>query len=146
MSNGRGREIDLTKVDSITGNDFVRVLKGSASRNISLTNLIDVLNSLLNRTVNVVTTTTNYLATNQNDVILVDVTAGDLTVTLPDASGNNGLVLQVKKISTATNDVTVQTSGGNIDGSPTVTLSGSGGAMPGIALVSDGTNWYITNA
>jgi len=146
MANGTGKEIDLTKVDTISGNDYIRVLKDGSSRSITLTNLVSVLNPLLNSTLNVVTSTANYLATSANDVILMDVTAAGLSVTLPAASANTGVFLQVKKIDASTNDVTVQTAGGNIDGSATATLSGSGGAKPGASFISDGSNWFILNA
>ena len=146
MANGTGNEIDLTKVDTIAGSDYVRVLKSGSSRNITLTNLVTVLNPLLNGTLSVITSTTNYLATAANDVILMDVTSGGLAVTLPAASISDGELIQVKKVDGSTNDVTVQTAGGNIDGSATATLSGSGGARPGAAFISDGSNWYILNA
>lgn len=146
MANGTGKEIDLTKVDTISGSDYVRVLKSGSSRNITLTNLVTVLNSLLNGTLNVVTSTTNYTASAANDVILMDVTASGLSVTLPDAAISEGELIQIKKIDPGTNDVTVQTAGGNIDGSATATLSGSGGAKPGASFISDGANWFILNA
>jgi hypothetical protein len=146
MANGTGKEIDLTKIDTISGNDYVRVLKDGASRNITLTNFIAVLNPLLNSTSSVVTSTTNYLATASNDVILMDLTAGALAVTLPAGSANEGVLIQVKKIDGTTNDLTVQTAGGNIDGSATATLSGSGGAKPGASFICDGANWFILNA
>lgn len=146
MSNGTGREIDLTKVDSISGSDYVRVVKDGASRIISLTNLVADLNALINGTLSVVTSTTNYLATSANDVILMDVTSGGLAVTLPNAAISEGVLIQIKKIDGSTNDVTVQAGGGNIDGSATATLSGSGGARPGASFISDGSNWYILNA
>ena len=146
MANGTGKEIDLDKVDTITGSDYVRVLKSGASRSVTLTNLVSVLNPLLNGTLNVVTSTTNYLASASNDVILMDVTSGGLAVTLPAASISEGVEIQVKKVDTSTNDITVQTAGGLIDGSATATLSGSGGAKPGASFISDGSNWYILNA
>lgn len=146
MANGTGKEIDLTKVDSMAGSDYVRAIVGGSSRNIALNNFVTTLNPLLNGTLSVVTSTTNYLATAANDVILMNVTSGGLAVTLPDASISEGELIQVKKIDGTTNDVTVQTAGGNIDGSATATLSGSGGARPGASFISDGSNWYILNA
>ena len=146
MSNGTGKEIDLDKVDTLSGSDYIRAIKSGSSRNISLTNLATVLSALLNGTLNVVTSTTNYLASASNDVILMDVTSGGLAVTLPAASISEGVEIQVKKVDTSTNDITVQTAGGLIDGSATATLSGSGGAKPGASFISDGANWYILNA
>lgn len=146
MANGTGKEIDLTKVSTLSGSDYVRAIKDGSSRNIALTNLVAVLSPLLNSTLNVVTSTTNYLATAANDVILMDLTAGALSVTLPAASANEGVLIQTKKIDVTTNDLTVQSVSGTIDGSATATLSGSGGAKPGASFISDGANWYILNA
>lgn len=146
MSNFSKTEINLTKVDTMSGSDIVRVLVGGSSRNILLTNLASVLSTLISSTLSVITSTTNYTASAANDVILMDVTGGGLAVTLPDAAISEGVLLQVKKSDGSTNDVTIQTAGGNIDGSATATLSGSGGARPGVALISDGANWFILNA
>lgn len=146
MANGIGKESDFTKVDTIAGGDFFRVIKGGSSRSMTVNNVVTLLNPLLNSTLNVVTSTANYLATAANDVILMDVTAGGLSVTLPAASANTGVLIQIKKVDTGTNDITIQTISGNIDGSATATLSGSGGAMPGAAFISDGSNWFILNA
>lgn len=136
----------LTKVDTMATTDIVRVVVGSASRNILLSNLITVLQSSLNSALRVTTTTTNYIANASNDVILGDVSSGGIAVTLPDATISEGKVIQVKKSDNSTNDITVQTAGGNIDGSATATLSGSGNAMPGASFISDGANWFILNA
>lgn len=143
---GNNREDQLNKVSTMTGNDLVRVVASGASRNITVANLVTLLNTLLSGTIRVVTSTTNYLATASNDVILMDLTSGALAVTLPAASTVEGKIIQIKKIDATTNDITVQTAGGNIDGSATATLSGSGGAKPGASFVSDGSNWFILNA
>lgn len=139
------REVNLTRVESISGNDLIRVVT-DRSRNITLSNLVNVLNDLLNSTQRVTTSTSNYLASNANDVILMDLTSGALSVTLPAASTATGKLITVKKIDGTSNDITVQTNGGNIDGSATVTMSGSGGAKTSAAFISDGSNWFILNA
>lgn len=138
----------LTKVESLAASDLVRVLKSGSSRGITLANLATSLAVIAGSTPlrNVTTVTNNYLCTAANDVVLADVSGGALAVTLPDASASLGKVLTVKKSDSSTNDVTVQTAGGNIDGNVSVTLSGSGGAMPALEVVSDGTNWFIINA
>lgn len=147
MSNGTGKESSLTKVDTVSGSDYVRVIKSGASRSITVDNFATVIDGLIvGTTLNVVTSTINYLATTANDVVLMDVTAATRTATLPAASSATGKVIQIKKIDGGTNDVTIATVSGNIDGSATATLSGSGGAKPGASLISDGSNWYILNA
>lgn len=146
MSNGIGKETDLTKVDSISGSDGIRVIKDGSSRTILFTNFITTLTPMLSRASSIAKSTTNYLATSSNDVILMDATSGSISVTLPNAAISEGVLINIKKIDGSTNDVTVQTNGGNIDGSATATLSGSGGARPGASFISDGNNWYILNA
>ena len=148
MSNyGDNREDVLTKVTTLSGNDKVRVVKDGSSRNILVSNFITTLTSLgLGSSLNVTTTTTNALASVSSDVILCDVSGGAIVVNLPDATTALGKVIHVKKIDGSSNDVTVAALVGDIDGSPWATLSGSGGAKPGAAFVSDGSNWYILNA
>jgi len=140
------KETDLNKVTTLSGNDLVRVVVSDASRNITLTNLIPLVTAANNSIFRVVTSTVNYVASNANDVVLMDLTSGNLSTTLPDATISEGKIIQIKKIDATTNDITVQTNGGNIDGSATATLSGSGSAKPGASFVSDGTNWFILNA
>ena len=146
MSQFTKDEASLTKVDTMSVSDYVRVIAGGSSRSISLNNLATLINALAGSTFAVITSTTNYVATNATDILLMDLTAGDLSATLPAATISEGKVIQIKKVDSSTNDITVQTEGGDIDGSTTVTMSGSGGAMPGASFVSDGTNWFILNA
>jgi len=147
MSNGNNSEKYLTAVDSLSANDYVRCLKSGSSRKITLSDLIASINANGSNVLSVVTTTNNYLATAANDVVFADVSIAPLIVTLPDATTAQGKVISVKKKDGSTNDVTVQdAAGNNIDGSVTITLSGSGGARPGVELISDGSNWYILNA
>ena len=147
MSNyGDNRESTLNKVTTLTGNDLVRVVASSSSRNITWTNFKTLIAAECSTTLRVVTSTTNYVATNANDVVLMDLTSGALSCTLPDATISEGKLIQIKKIDGTTNNLTIQTEGGNIDGSATATLSGSGGAKPGASFISDGSNWFILNA
>lgn len=140
------REITFTKVSTLAGSDLIRVVASGSSRNMTLTNFLALAAPQLNTTKNVVTSTTNYAASISNDVILMDLTSASLAVTLPNAALAGGKLITIKKIDGTTNDITVQTDGGNIDGSATATLSGSGGAKPSAAFISDGSNWYILNA
>jgi hypothetical protein len=77
------------------------------------------------------------------DVVLCDPTANPQTITLPNAATatNLGRRYTIKRSSTSANIVTVNTAGGNIDGSATRVLAG--GTYDAITVVNDGTNWWI---
>ena len=60
-----------------------------------------------------------------------------ITVTLPSASGKNGLYVKIKRSNQL---VTINSAGGTIDGVPTLLLSSIKNA---VELRSDGTNWLI---
>jgi hypothetical protein len=69
----------------------------------------------------------------------VNVSTGGLTMTLPNAVGNQGLVISIKNLVSGT--TTIATGGGNIDGSTTNnTLLTTHYAAK--SFVSDGTNWW----
>lgn len=88
----------------------------------------------------VTTKTANYTATISDDVILADATGGAFQVTLPTAAGNTGQVIEVKRVSTNANAVTIATTGGQtIDGASTYAPL----ALESVPMVSDGTNWWI---
>jgi hypothetical protein len=71
---------------------------------------------------------------------LVDTTAAR-TLTLPAPILNGYVAIKDKSGSSATNNITLNTSSGFIDGSVSKTLAKNYGAW---ALVSDGTDWYFT--
>lgn len=82
------------------------------------------------------TVSVDYAATDQYDIILGN---GDLTVTLPDATDYNGLILTIKNIGTGT--VTIATiSSQTIDGDPTKSLTSQWQIL---SVVSNGTNWNV---
>lgn len=143
---GDNRESTLTKVATVSANDLFRVVASGASRNITLTNLVSVIDPLITKANTVQSVAANYIASASVNVVLADVSGGGISVTLPAASISEGVLIQVKKTDASTNDITVQTAGGNIDGSSTATLSGSGGARPGASFICDGSNWFILNA
>lgn len=71
--------------------------------------------------------------------LIVDRTV-DVTVTLPDAAGNDGAKLYIKNIMSA-NTVTLDgLAGDTIDGELTLIL---GSQYQSATIVSDGTNWFI---
>lgn len=74
-------------------------------------------------------------------VILADATAGDVTVTLPSASGVPGRVYIVKKTDSSGNGVIIDGQGAEtIDGAATYTLTQQ---YEAITIVCDGTEWWI---
>jgi trimeric autotransporter adhesin len=94
----------------------------------------------LSATVRSVLVTANYAAA-YGDVVLVDATAGPVTVTLPPASLGLAEII-VKKTDASPNAVTVNRSGAAlIDGSMSHALSAQYAL---IRLLADGTNWQVT--
>lgn len=86
----------------------------------------------------VLSKTTTYTATTEDDVILVNDAAGSFTLTLPPAAQWIGKVITVKKTNASSNRVT-------IDGNAAETLDGKltrglAGQYQGYDLMSDGTN------
>jgi hypothetical protein len=90
----------------------------------------------------IVTKTAGYTASASDYTILCNNTSGAITISLPTASGITGRIYEIKKISTAGNNVTVAGFGGSetIDGSTTNTITTQYGS---IMIQSDGTDWYI---
>lgn len=73
-------------------------------------------------------------------VILADATAGGFTVTLPSAVGRHGQQPLTVKRTSAANNVTVASAGGNIDGAATAVLTTQ---YASYTFVSDGALWWI---
>lgn len=75
-------------------------------------------------------------------IILVDASAGDVTLTLPAASAQPGRVIEIKKIDSSTNQVIIDPSGADtIEGESTLELLFYGEAVP---IVSDGiSEWSV---
>lgn len=152
------KEEDLVTITStdFTGGDFVRVLDGDSSRKITLNSFTESLDPLLvaegfiksvpSTDVAIRTVTANTtLDADTDQVILVDTTAGNITVTLPSANlmgtGTAGVRYTVKKKSSDINKVTVVTSGGAlIDGSAFVDIIGP--VMGSVTFVSDSFNIF----
>jgi hypothetical protein len=87
------------------------------------------------------TQTSNYTITSTDTVVFADATSGNVTITLPAASGLTGYRFYVKRVDSAGNTVTVARSGSDtIDGQTSVTMSMQ---YMAIGLVSNGSNWYI---
>lgn len=86
---GSGIAISFTGVDSGTGD--VTITSTSTSTSLS-----------------VVTKTANYTITNTDDVVLVDCTAGNITITLPNVATATIKRFTIKKIDASVNKITVQ--------------------------------------
>lgn len=75
----------------------------------------------------------------ENDYTIVKSTGGNLTVTLPAATTCKGRIYVFKKVAGGT--VTINSSGGTIDGAANQTIAT--GTMRAYTIQSDGTNWWI---
>lgn len=82
------------------------------------------------------TITATTVVTARSGTILVDTTAGNVTVTLPA----NGLQYRIKRITGGTNTLTIATASGNIDDAATMTLTIQ---YESVTLKSNGTNYWI---
>lgn len=89
----------------------------------------------------IVTETSAYTVTTDDEVIIADATGGAFAVTLLAASGRAGRVFWIKKSDSSANAVTVTAAGSDkIDGAATYALSAQ---YDSIGIISDGTNWQI---
>ena len=89
----------------------------------------------------VVTKTSAYTATVDDNTILCNGTSAAFTITLPASSGNSGLKYNVKKTDSSANAITIDGNASEtIDGNLTVSLSSQ---YDSYTIQCDGTNWYI---
>lgn len=89
----------------------------------------------------ITTKTSDYTITSADNMILVDASAGDVTVTLPTAVGISGVEYVIKKIDSSSNFVIIEGNGSQtIDGE---TDQRTDGQYTSITVVSNGTNWFI---
>ena len=83
----------------------------------------------------------NYTALSTDDIVLVDASGGDVTITLPLVANNNGKVLRVKKDEGSANNVVIDGNGAEtIDGSTSQTTN-----VPwtGWVIACNGSKWSI---
>lgn len=100
-------------------------------------------NRLRNSNLIVVSKTANYTALRDDDVILVDATAQETTVTLPAAADNVNKLIVVKKTDASLNAVLIDANGTEtIDGE---LLVGIVKRYQPIELISDGVGWHTLN-
>ena len=89
----------------------------------------------------VVTKTSAYTATVDDNTVLCNGTSAGFTITLPASSGNSGLKYNIKKIDSSVNTITIDGNASEtIDGNLTVSLSSQ---YDSYTIQCDGTNWYI---
>ncbi len=90
--------------------------------------------------VKLISTTTDFTATENEVVILADATLGNLTITLPAASGVTGRIYIVKKIDTSNNSVIVDpNSTETIDDRTSFNLNKR---FASVMFISNGTSWF----
>lgn len=76
-----------------------------------------------------------------DDILLVDASAGDVTIALPPASVLRGRTFTVKKIDASANDVTIEPDGSEtIDGAANESVSSQ---WDSTTFNSNGSAWFI---
>lgn len=87
------------------------------------------------------TKTSNYTVGATDTVIFADASSGNVTITLPLASGLSGYKFFVKRIDSSSNTCSVaRTSSDTIDGATSISLDLQ---YTCITVVSNGSNWFI---
>jgi hypothetical protein len=103
---------------------------------------VDVLISNEDLLFSVVEKTVNYTIDLDDDVVLGDVSAGDITFTLPLAADASGCKFTIKKSNGSGGKLIIDSNGiETIDGELTQTLVGA--KFPSVTVISDGTEWWI---
>jgi hypothetical protein len=85
----------------------------------------------------IVTVTTSTTLTSAHYTVLVDATAGDVSINLPAAAGASGRVYNVKKIDATANEVIFV---GTVDGDTDKRISSR---YTSVTVQSNGTSWWI---
>jgi hypothetical protein len=121
--------------------NFVRLGIGSEGQALTVDDGLPAWGDVASPTFNTATKTTNYTITGNDTVIFADATSGNVTITLPLASGLPGYRFYVKRIDDSANTVTIQRSSNDtIDGETSHTLDVQ---YMSVTLVSNGSAWYI---
>lgn len=89
----------------------------------------------------VTTKTANYTAVASDSTILVDTTAGAVTITLPTPVGIAGNIFNIKKITTDGNNMIITSVAGNVEGAVDITTGAT--TRPSYTLQSDNANWWV---
>jgi hypothetical protein len=86
------------------------------------------------------TYTVNTVLTSYNSIVLVNASGGPRTMTLPSPSSVRGAVINIKKIDSSLNAVTISPPSGTIDGAASASLAFQ---WDSLMITSDGTNFYL---
>ncbi|MES1215497.1 MAG: hypothetical protein ABUT20_08270 [Bacteroidota bacterium] len=88
-----------------------------------------------------VTITATHTASSSEYTILSNNTSGAITINLQAAAGCSGRIYNIKKLSGASKNVTIDPNASEtIDGASTTVLSNQ---YDSVTIQSDGTNWFI---
>jgi hypothetical protein len=119
---------------------FVRLGIGSTGQSLRVSGGIPAWSSA-DDTYATSTKTSNYTITGSDTVIFADATSGNVTITLPVASGLSGYKFFIKRIDSSGNTCTVaRSSSDTIDGQTSVTIDHQ---YTSLMVVSNGSAWYI---
>lgn len=134
---GSGATGDTYYRDS-SGN-FVRLGIGSSGQTLKVASGLPAWGNAMNFATS--TQTTSYTVSSSDTVVFADATSGNVTITLPAASGVAGYRFYVKRIDNAAHTVTIaRSSSDTIDGMTSFTLDLQYTAF---GVVSNGSAWYI---
>lgn len=158
------KESELTVNTTMSASDLVRIVADAASRTISLTNLGAAMQSILEALGFLTATSitagiankhkitrinTNYGLLDTDDVVLADVSGGDITINLMaasavwDAAESKGQVFTVKlELVSSTNKAIIDPASTElIDAASTFELIGPNKVFA--QFISDGSNWHV---
>lgn len=94
--------------------------------------------------IEIVPQSADYTMVDIDQVIVVDATGGNKTITLLTAAGREGRRIGVKKTDSSANSVTIDAEGSQkLDGFSTVALTSNKAYRE---YVSDGTNWILVSS
>lgn len=112
----------------------------NSSQNVSMVGDISVDSAILFKSIRTNTSTTNNVFSG-DFTILEDATTGNITVNLPPAATNKGRILNIKKVDSTGNTVTIDANASErIDGALTQVISTQ---YTSLQIQCDGSNWYI---
>lgn len=121
--------------------NFVRLGIGSTGQVLKVSGGVPAWGTDSGATFATTTQTTNYTVGSSDTVVFANATSGNVTITIPAASGLVGYRFYIKRVDGSGNTVTVQRSGSDtIDGMTSFTLDQQYTAF---AVVSNGSAWYI---
>lgn len=140
-------EFSLNNWDGASNAEIMRVKSdgGAGSNKLGIGNIAPTSTIHINGSVAaaLTTVTSSTTATASHHTILADATSGNITITLPAASGCSGRIYIVKKIDSGGNSVTIDgNSSETIDGATTVSTSTQ---WVSFQIQSNGTEWYKLN-